>query len=190
VSVSLNTGNAFTSVATHSIKALGGSIGLGLSYNSPYLSRPGLQAEYYDGGTFEPTGQPRYRRVEPNIEVEWDLGSPVPGVLPADNFTSHWTGYFVAPADGDYYFGVRNDDRMTVSVGGTTVLDLPCCHDTGWSTTPVTMKAGEHKALSAGTPTVAARLVPCSRSGARSVSGWSRPSGSEPHRSRRSGPLV
>jgi len=46
-SVDLATGNLTTSNSTHSITALGGSLGVGLGYNSPQRSQAGLVGQYW-----------------------------------------------------------------------------------------------------------------------------------------------
>lgn len=146
LSVSLNNGNVHTSLSTHSIAALGGDIGLKLDYNSPYMSKNGLQAEYY--GNTNWSGQPLYRRVEPNINYDWDLGSPISGVIGTDNFSVKWDGYFVAPVTGDYYFGSSADDQVTVAIDAAVAHTSTCCTGTTWSATAVHMEAGEYKPIS------------------------------------------
>ncbi|HSX32542.1 MAG TPA: hypothetical protein VLF43_04715, partial [Candidatus Saccharimonadales bacterium] len=66
VSVSLNTGNVYTNVSTHNIKALAGNIGLDLSYNSPNAARMGVRASYYNNQTW--TGDPVMRRTEASVD--------------------------------------------------------------------------------------------------------------------------
>ncbi len=144
VAVSLNTGNLTTAIGTHSIRALAGSIGLDLTYNSPRMSRHGLLAEYWNNTAS--LGEPTLRRTEPNIDYDWGLGSPAHNVI-SESFASRWTGYFVAPTGGTYTFGVANDDNVSVTVGGTTVIDVGCCSGGTWSTTPVTLVAGEVRTL-------------------------------------------
>lgn len=125
VDVNLGTGNVFADINTQSISALGGNIGLALNYNTPISTRRGLTAEYFNGQGFGAT--PNYRRTEPNINTNWDLGTPVPGIIdPPDNFSARWTGYFVAPATGTYYFGAVVDDVVTLTVNGTQVFGGSC----------------------------------------------------------------
>lgn len=124
LSIGLNNGNVHTSVSTQSMAALGGDIGLKLDYNSPFMAKKGLQAEYFNNGNH--SGNPQYRRVEPNIDQDWDLGSPVTGVVGVDNYSIRWTGFFVAPQSGDYYFGGLNDDGMKVTVGGQVMYNQGC----------------------------------------------------------------
>ncbi|HEY8886720.1 MAG TPA: PA14 domain-containing protein [Candidatus Microsaccharimonas sp.] len=140
ISTSLNSGKLYSSVKTHSMTALGGDIGLTLNYNSPYLTKSGLQAEYWTNADYN--GSPSYRRIEPSINNDWDLGSPVTGVIPPDYFSVRWNGYFVAPVAGDYTFGSDGDDYMSMTVNGNTMFsnNTSGLH---WSSTSVHLEAGE-----------------------------------------------
>jgi RHS repeat-associated protein len=124
VDINLGTGNVFADINTQSISALGGDIGLALNYNTPVSSRRGLTAEYFNGQNFGTT--PNYRRTEPNINTNWDLGTPVPKIIDSDNFSARWTGYFVAPVTGSYYFGAVVDDTVALTVNGTQVYSGSC----------------------------------------------------------------
>lgn len=140
-SISLSNGNLFTDVDTHSINALGGIIGISLNYNSPVASRRGLVAEYFNGTNWGTT--PNYRRIEPNININWDLGSPAAGVISADSFSARWTGYFVAPKTGSYSFGTTQDDVLSVYVlgqlaSGTTECTAKACYGSA-----VSLQAGQ-----------------------------------------------
>jgi PA14 domain len=133
VSVDLATGNLTTSAKTHSIAALGGSLGVGLDYNSPQRSRPGVVAEYFNSAVYEfagPNDVPGITRVEPNLENNWASNSPYIGKITQDWFKARWTGYFTAPSTGDYYFGGNHDDRMAVTVNNQQnfLYDEPGCY--------------------------------------------------------------
>lgn len=144
--VSLNTGNVASSYNTHSMSSLGGEIGLNLNYSSPYNTKYGLEAEYYTSGTSNPEGPGSYRRVEPNINYDYDLGSPVTGVIPSQNFSVVWKGFFVAPATGDYQFGSNSDDYMKLNVNYSDVFTHNCC-GTQWSSSTVHMNKGDVRNL-------------------------------------------
>ncbi len=125
VSVSLNNGNVYTSVDSHSIKALDGGIGLSLNYNSPLASRNGVRAEYFNNTTL--SGDPVLRRTEATIDNTWSTGTPAQNVVSVDNFSSRYKGYFVAPVSGDYYFGANNDDQMTIKINNQQVYNDGGC---------------------------------------------------------------
>ncbi|MEK7152974.1 MAG: PA14 domain-containing protein, partial [Patescibacteria group bacterium] len=126
ISVSLNTGNAYTDVASHSIKALDGDIGLNLSYNSPLASRIGLRAEYFNNNSW--SGDPTVRRVESTIDNNWVGGSPAQDLISVDGFSGRYTGYFIAPESGTYYFGGNNDDYINIVVNGQTLYTNGGCY--------------------------------------------------------------
>ena len=56
-----------------------------------------------------------------SIGYDWVRNAPLPS-MPADNFTVHWHGTFVAPAKGNYRFKAVADDEMTVVAGADTLL--------------------------------------------------------------------
>lgn len=114
VNVDLATGNVSTSIASHDTTALGGSLGVSLSYNSPARSRAGLVGRYWSNYTR--TGAETMTRVDKNINFNWDRASYSAGQV-VDNYSAEWTGYFVAPVTGSYQFGGSNDDGMAVYLG-------------------------------------------------------------------------
>lgn len=125
VSVSLNTGNAYTSVATHSIGALAGNIGITLSYNSPLASRPGVRASYYNNTTM--SGDPVMRRTEATIDNDWQMSNPAQGMFASnDNFSAKYEGFFIAPVTGTYYFGTTSDDSTRIVVNNQQVINTSC----------------------------------------------------------------
>jgi RHS repeat-associated protein len=146
VNVDLATGNLTATDLSHTIKALGGDIGIGLDYNSPQRSRKGLIGQYWNDPSATrtiPVTAPAVTRADPNVAFSWGSGSPYTGVITSDNFLARWTGYFVAPQAGTYQFGATSDDRSRVYVNGSVVAD-------GWSANPtnlysmgITLAAGQ-----------------------------------------------
>ncbi|MEI6481198.1 MAG: PA14 domain-containing protein [Candidatus Saccharibacteria bacterium] len=141
VSVNLANGNTVTQNSTHSIKALGGDLGVSLNYNSPYASKPGLSAEYFNNNSW--SGNPVYRRTEANIDYSWDLGTPVPNVVTNDNFSARWTGFFVAPYAGTFTFGATADDSFALTLNGIQQFNLGCCSAQTMATTSITLTEGQ-----------------------------------------------
>ena len=124
VSVGLATGNLTTSASSHTSAALGGSLGIGLDYNSPVRSRPGLIGQYFNNSTY--SGTPAATRTDPIIDFNWGEGStasPVPNVVNADNFSALWTGYFVAPRTASYQFSCEADDAARIWVNDVLVSE-------------------------------------------------------------------
>jgi len=151
--VDLATGNATTSTSTHSMSALGGSIGLNLDYDSPAKTKKGLIGEYwnvpanYSLASGVPTGTPNLTRNDQDINFDWSADSPSPGTINNDWFYARWKGYFVAPTTGAYTFGSAADDNIEVYINDQKVFGRACCTAptavdyTG--STPVTLQAGQ-----------------------------------------------
>src|ERR1043165_5510112 len=96
VGVDLANGNVETSVQSHSIEAIGGSLGISLDYSSPQASRQGLVGTYYNDplATHSFTGSNVsnvLQRVDPNVDFNWGSGSPYTGIVSTDNFLVRWT---------------------------------------------------------------------------------------------------
>jgi RHS repeat-associated protein len=145
VSADLATGNLATSTQSHSIAALGGSMGIGLSYNSPQRSKNGLIGQYWNdpSGTHTiPSTAAALTRTDPNISFNWGANSPYTGLISTDNFLARWTGYFVAPQAGTYQFGSTGHDGVRIYINNTLNLD-------SWSADPVNVY-GTGIALTAG----------------------------------------
>lgn len=151
IGVDLATGNATTSTSTHTMSALGGSIGLNLDYDSPAKAKNGLIGEYwnvpanYNFANGAPTGAPSLTRNDQDINFDWNLDSPSPGVINNDWFYARWKGYFVAPTTGSYIFGASADDSVGVYVDGQQVYGHGCCtYSSDYvGSTPVTLQAGQ-----------------------------------------------
>ena len=144
ISVGQATGNTTTSAASHGMSALGGNIGIGLEYNSPVMSKQGLLAEYYGNNNF--SGNPVITRVEQKIDHNWSVGSPASGIIGNDNFSSKFTGYFIAPKDGNYKFGGSNDDSMQVFLNNSTTPSYTnggCYSGVCMGTASVALTAGQ-----------------------------------------------
>ncbi len=149
VSIDLATGNLTTSASSHTSSALGGSLGISLDYNSPLKSRIGLVGQYwpvaagYSGNTI-PSTSPSVERVDQSVDFNWAYDSPQPGTVTNDWFFGRWTGYFVAPSTGTYYFGGRNDDRLFVYVDGQEVYANGGCYgDVCYGSNGVNLTAGQ-----------------------------------------------
>ncbi|HSX05923.1 MAG TPA: DUF2599 domain-containing protein [Candidatus Saccharimonadales bacterium] len=147
VDVDMATGNVTTSNQTNSVAALGGTLGLGLDYNSPQRSSAGLIGQYWNdpGGTLVfPSSAPLITRTDPNVSFDWGSGSPYSGVVNNDHFLARYTGYFVAPQNGTYQFGTTSDDRSRIFLNGSGTAYVD-----GWSVNP-TAQFGTGVMLTAG----------------------------------------
>jgi len=150
VGINLATGNAVIEDTSHTMNALGGSIGVGLNYNTPQRAKKGLKAEYWNipsGRAFSegaPTGTPNLVRTDPDINFNWTTTSPGTNIG-VDNWYARWTGKMVVPRTGSYTFGATVDDAYAVYVNGTKVAGMGCCSTSANYTgaTPVNLTAGQ-----------------------------------------------
>jgi beta-glucosidase len=104
----------------------------------------GLTAEYFSGTGFD--GEPAVRRIDKQIDFDWNAAAPVPGV-PFNSFSVRWTGEISVPQAGDYSFNVRlahcggcfNQDKYTVTLDGINVADFKDERGEHGKTLPFTM---------------------------------------------------
>ncbi|HEY8998940.1 MAG TPA: PA14 domain-containing protein [Candidatus Saccharimonadales bacterium] len=146
VSVDLATGNLETGNASHTMTALAGSLGVGLSYNSSLKSRPGLVGSYWklpSGGSGIPSSTPDLQRVDQNIDFDWNSGSPANGTIDSTYFAAQWNGDFVAPVAGTYFFGAINDDNTTITVNGQQLYSSGGCYSGPCYGSSITLTAGQ-----------------------------------------------
>ncbi|TAH33000.1 hypothetical protein EYC58_02490 [Candidatus Saccharibacteria bacterium] len=133
--IDLATGNATTSTGTHTMNALGGSIGLNLNYDSPAKTSKGLMGEYwnvsngYQASSGAPASAPVLLRNDQEFNFDWGVGSPGSGVNAGSSgaYYIRWKGYFVAPTTGVYNFGAAVDDYVGVYVNEQKVYEHGCC---------------------------------------------------------------
>lgn len=128
VKVNLASGNALVGIATPTFSTVGGTVGLGLTYNSNAPSRGGLVGSYYADDNanlkIDSTEKPAVVRRDTQVAFDWGNASGHPQALPQDHLITTWTGYVTVPVAGTYYFGasVATDDGVSIVVKGTTVL--------------------------------------------------------------------
>lgn len=150
VGINLATGNAVVENTSHTMSALGGSIGVGLNYNTPQRAKKGVKAEYWNipsGRAFSegaPTTTPNLTRTDPDINFNWVTANPGTNIG-ADNWYSRWKGKMVVPRTGNYTFGVGVDDYAAVYINGNKVAGAGCCSLAANynGSTPVSLTAGQ-----------------------------------------------
>ncbi len=164
VAVNLANGNVNMTFASPTVATVGGSMGMGFSYNSQAPSNAGLNADYFNGMPATPTTSAAdfagatkvLSRVDPQINFDWSdgnngtPGSPAPGVVDTDHFLARWTGFIRSPdaTATQYQFGYLRDDGVQIFVNGTTMVDQwNTAAEISWgagttalSTTPVPLK--------------------------------------------------
>lgn len=78
---------------------------------------------YYNGTSL--AGDPLLVQIEPpvrnKLHRDWGSDSPLPGVIPADNWSGRWRGVFHFEP-GDYLFTARADDGVNVWLNGRAVI--------------------------------------------------------------------
>jgi len=102
-------------------------------------SQPGLNAEYFANVSL--SGTPVLKRLDANVDFEWNNVSPGPGV-PAGNYSVRWTGELVPPVDGDYRLGGSTDGGYRIYLDGKKFVDDSAPHGTRTMTTLVHLQAG------------------------------------------------
>ncbi len=85
-------------------------------YADSTLTEPGFAVRYWANA--ERSGDPAYCGIEPRIDHEWRSASPIEGVLPVDNFSAVWRGYYRAAADGELRITMGGDDGYRLFVDG------------------------------------------------------------------------
>jgi YD repeat-containing protein len=131
-SVNLANGNLYLSASGHGVASVGGSLAVGLTYNSQLATSAGLVGSYYqetDRNWVVDTSSgelPSLVRVDSAFDMAWNSGSGVaaaPPGLVADQFMASWAGYLTVPASGSFQLGVRSDDGTRIWVNNTLVYD-------------------------------------------------------------------
>ena len=101
---------------------------------------PGLKAEYFANKTL--AGAPVVTRVDPDVNFDWGLLSPAPGI-PVDDFSARWTGKLVATTNGKYRLGAIADDGVRVYLDGKLIAEDWTDHAPATVTGEVTLEAGK-----------------------------------------------
>ena len=100
----------------------------------------GLKAEYFSNKELK--GVPVLTRVDREVDFDWGMTNPVPGV-PADDFSARWTGKLVPSMTGKYRFGATADDGVRVYLDGKLIAEDWTEHAPATVTGEVTLEAGK-----------------------------------------------
>src|SRR5580658_4929080 len=80
----------------------------------------GLLGAYYANDDF--TSPAQVVEVDPQINFNWDSGSPAPGVGNSD-YSVQWTGQLLAPATGTYSISTTSDDGVRMWLGPAEIIN-------------------------------------------------------------------
>ena len=135
LSVNLANGNLVVAAAGPQLAAVGGTAGVGLTYNSEARNPSGLLGTYtqdFAGNGFH-DDPVTLQRVDPALAFNWGTASLVPPTA-ADRWFVRWTGFITPPVSGTYEFGAWADDGFRVWIGSTQVTNQWSCVGTCWGT--------------------------------------------------------
>ena len=86
----------------------------------------GLLGEYFDDFVATDsiiTGTPTAKRIDANVDFDWEDHDPQFGGVGAERFAVRWTGAIVAPTSEAYSICTATDDGVRVWLDGKLVLD-------------------------------------------------------------------
>ncbi|MGY5127053.1 alpha-L-fucosidase [Streptomyces nigrescens] len=107
---------------------------------APAGTGTGLTARSWANDSF--TGPPAVTTVDPTVNKSYRFdGSPGP-VIPADRFSTRWTGSIQPRYDETYTFTTVSDDTVRLWIDGNPVIDSATPHGPKADKGTVTLKAG------------------------------------------------
>ncbi len=62
-------------------------------------------------------------RIDSTVFFDWGIASPVPGILPEDNFTVRWTGSIEPIVSGLYTFHAQVDNGIRLWINDNLIID-------------------------------------------------------------------
>ncbi|MER6671080.1 alpha-L-fucosidase [Amycolatopsis japonica] len=105
----------------------------------------GLTAEYWPNADF--TGTPTVRRVEPGVNHNWKFTGSPDAKIPAETFSSRWTGQVTARDTGKYTFTTVSDDTVRLWVDGKLLIDNTTPHGPSVDKATLDLVAGRSYAI-------------------------------------------
>jgi hypothetical protein len=96
--------------------------------NQPIIDQWHISSGNVEYTAVDLNGNPTLTRREPRssypLDVNWGNGSPAPGIINDDNFSSRWVGNFYFD-QGNYQFQTNTDDGVRVYIDGLRVIRQP-----------------------------------------------------------------
>ena len=116
-----------------------------------YLTPPtgggnGLQAQFFNNMTL--SGNPVLTRVDPNLDFNWNGGSPGAGVT-STQWSGRWSGTLTAPTTGTYAFTMTSDDGSRLYINNQLVIN-------NWADQALTTAGGSMQLTAGQTYTIRA----------------------------------
>lgn len=105
----------------------------------------GLAAQFWPNSSF--TGNPTETRTDATVNYNWKFtGSPA-AALPAETFSSRWTGTVEAPFSENYTFTTLSDDTIRLWIDDRLVIDNTTPHGPAIDKATVPLTAGHRHAI-------------------------------------------
>lgn len=112
---------------------------------APAGTGTGLTAQSWANGSF--TGPPAVTTVDPTVNKAYRFdGSPDPSI-PADHFSTRWTGSIQPRFDETYTFTTVSDDTVRLWIDGKPVIDNTTPHGPKADKGTVTLRAGHRHSI-------------------------------------------
>jgi hexosaminidase len=102
--------------------------------------KPGLKCFYYEG---EWQKLPDFASLKSIKELTVDT-IVIPNIARPEDYGLVFSGFFMAPADGLYKFGISSDDGSSLRVADTLVVDNDGLHGSGEIAGKVALLKGLH----------------------------------------------
>ena len=86
-----------------------------------------------------------YTRIDPQVDFDFGGYSPVPGVVPDDDFRVQWSGQVYPPYPSNYRFITISDDGVRLFIDGNQVINNWTDHGWTWDISdPTYLSCGAH----------------------------------------------
>ncbi|MCG3205955.1 MAG: hypothetical protein KCHDKBKB_02681 [Elusimicrobia bacterium] len=113
--------------------------GMAVKFSS-YRKKFSLIGQYYYGTNFENLFKIRHDDV---VNFRWGIGAPT-FFGPIDDFSVRWTGFLLAPLQGEYEFSTLSDDGVKLWIDDILVIDNWTAHPIRQDVESITLTPGYH----------------------------------------------
>ncbi|WP_394833441.1 alpha-L-fucosidase [Pendulispora rubella] len=120
-------------------------LGIATAAATPVGSGTGLSAQFWPNANF--SGEPTVRRTDARVNYNWKFtGSPA-AQIPAEAFSSRWTGSIEPRYSEPYTFVAMSDDTVRLWIDGQLVIDNTSPHGPQIDRGTVTLQAGHRHTI-------------------------------------------